>query len=240
MNNAQTTHCRRCGTCCEKGGPSLHHEDRPLVDRGDIPVRHLFTLRKGELARDNVKGVLAPLREEIIKIKGQNGRWTCRYYDPRERGCRIYRHRPLECRVLNCQDTGPIEQLYATGRLTRRDLLVKIQGLWELVEDHEQRCSYTNLAVRVHAGDQEKGVLRQEQAILETLRYDAHIRQLTVEKAGLDAGMLDFVFGRPLAKTIQMFGIELVRKNGVYGLAPVQTTEDRRRRADIPHMSSEF
>jgi hypothetical protein len=26
------------------------------VDNGQIPVRHLFTIRRGELARDNIKG----------------------------------------------------------------------------------------------------------------------------------------------------------------------------------------
>jgi len=226
MNDGNRSHCRRCGVCCEKGGPSLHHEDRLLVDRGDIPAQYLFTLRKGELARDNVKGILVPLAEEIIKIKGQNGRWTCRFYDAQDRGCRIYAHRPLECRVLNCRDTSRIEQVYETGRLNRRDLLAQVQGLWELVEDHERRCSYAELSSRVRDGSRENGWLNQEEAILETMRYDAHIRQLTVEKAGLDADMLDFVFGRPLTETIRMFDIQLVKKNGSYGLVPVQRAED--------------
>jgi len=226
MNDADTTHCRRCGVCCEKGGPSLHHEDRPLVDQGHIPARCLFTLRKGEWVRDNVKGILVPLAEEIIKIKGQKGRWTCRFYDPQDHGCRIYAHRPLECRVLNCRDTGRIEQVYEAGRLTRRDLLAKVQGLWELIEDHEKRCSYDDLVTQVDAGVRADNALRQEEAIVKTLRYDAHIRQLTVEKAGLDADMLDFVFGRPLTETIRMFDIQLVKKNGSYGLVPVQRAED--------------
>ncbi|MGD8702110.1 MAG: YkgJ family cysteine cluster protein, partial [Desulfosarcina sp.] len=105
--------CRRCGVCCEKGGPSLHHEDRHLVDSGRIPARCLFTLRQGELARDNVKGVLAPLSAEIIKIKGQSGSWTCMFYDDETRGCGIYDHRPLECRALNCRDTRRIAKVYA-------------------------------------------------------------------------------------------------------------------------------
>jgi hypothetical protein len=41
-----------------------------------------------------------------------------------------------------------------------------------------------------------------------------------VEKAGLDADMLDFLFGRPLTDTLEMFDIQLVKKNGNYGLAP--------------------
>jgi hypothetical protein len=61
--------------------------------------------------------------------------------------------------------------------------------------------------------------LKQEKAILEIFRYDAHVRQLAVEKGGLDSRMLDFIFGRPLAETIKMFDIQLVKKNGAYALA---------------------
>ncbi len=210
--------CRRCGTCCQKGGPSLHQADRDLVESGRLPARCLFTIRRGELARDNVKGTLAPLTEEIIKIKGQAGGWTCLYYDPITLGCGIYDHRPLECRVLNCRDTRPIESLYETARLTRQDLLSGVQGLWELIQDHEQRCSYAGLQALVGQGTH-AGVLKQEKAILEILRFDLHVRHLAVETGGLDARMQDFLFGRPLADTIKMFDIHLVKKHGTYGLA---------------------
>jgi len=210
--------CKRCGTCCEKGGPSLHHEDRPFVENGSIPATCLYTIRCGEMVRDDIQGRLAPLAEEIVKIKGQGGKWTCLFYDRQARGCRIYDHRPLECRVLNCRDTGPIETIYNKDRLTRRDLLAEVAGLWELIEDHEQRCSYARLGAWVREGVLQNEVFKQEAAIFETLRYDAHVRQLAVERGGLDGALLAFVFGRPLTETIRMFGIELVRKNGTYGL----------------------
>ena len=219
MNPEATSNpCLRCGTCCEKGGPSLHLADRSLVDDGQIPARCLITLRRGELVRDNVKGTLAPLSEEIIKIKGLAGRWTCRFYDQASRGCRIYDHRPLECRALNCQDTRRIEEIYQATRLTRKDLLSDMNGLWELIEDHEQRCSYAGLRARVEAGTHE-GRLIQEEAILEILRLDVHVRQLAVEKGQLDSRMLDFIFGRPLADTIQQFAIGLVKSKGQFALA---------------------
>ena len=218
MNEPNTIACRRCGVCCEKGGPSLHAADRSLIETGSIPAENLFTIRRGELATDNVKGVLAPLAEEIIKIKGQNGRWTCRFYDPQDRGCRIYAHRPLECRVLNCRDTRQIERIYANKRLKREDLLAQVAGLWELIETHEQRCSLAELSARV--GD-DRGLdnpPEQEEAILETLRYDAHIRQLVVEKGLLTPGLLDLVFGRPLSQTIRSLGVALVKNQHAYGL----------------------
>lgn len=211
--------CRRCGTCCEKGGPSLHLEDRPLVDAGRIPARCLFTIRRGELARDNVRGTLAPLSEELIKIRGRAGRWTCLFYDNKNRGCSIYDHRPLECRALNCRDTRRIERVYETARLTRRELLSGIDGLWELIEDHEQRCSYAALKLLVDQGAKD-GRLTQEKAILKIIRYDIHLRRLTTQKGGVDPEMMDFLFGRPLTDTIGMFHIELVKQGGAHGLVP--------------------
>jgi hypothetical protein len=45
-----------------------------------------------------------------------------------------------------------------------------------------------------------------------------------VERAGMKAPMLDFIFGRPLTDTIKMFGIQLVKRNGGYGLVPAPTS----------------
>jgi Fe-S-cluster containining protein len=217
MRNNDENPCRRCGTCCEKGGPSLHREDHPLVDNGQIPVRHLFTIRRGELAQDNIKGILAPLTDEIIKIKGQPGRWTCLFFDPKTRGCGIYDHRPLECRALNCRDTRQIEKVYESARLTRRDLLSGVDGLWDMVEAHEQHCSYGELKSLVGEGGRD-GRPKQEEALLEIIRYDAHVRRLTSEKGGMDGQMLDFIFGRPLVDTIKMFDLALKREAGTYRL----------------------
>jgi len=216
---SSTMNCKRCGTCCEKGGPGLHQEDRILVDGGRIPARCLFTLRRGELARDNVKGTLAPLTREIIKIKGQAGRWACLFYDQETRECAIYEHRPLECRVLNCRDTRRIQNVYETDRLTRRDLLSTVRGLWELIQDHEAHCSYAKLHALVGEGTN-GGRIIQDKTILEILRFDAHVRQLTMQKGGMDGQMLDFIFGRPLADTIKMFDVVLIKDGGTYRLVP--------------------
>lgn len=218
MTDHHTDQCQRCGICCGKGGPSLHHEDRQLVDEGLIPARCLVTLRQGELARDDIRGTLAPLATELIKIKGRNGRWTCRFYDPRYRRCTIYDHRPMECRVLNCRDTREITTRYDTGRLTRQDLLATVDGLWALIDAHEKRCSYAEVDHLVRQVDGE-GRFNQEEAILEIIGFDAHIRQLAVEKAHMDKRMLDFIFGRALSETIGMFGLTLANVNGTYRLS---------------------
>ncbi len=219
MKSNDNNRCRRCGTCCKKGGPALHVEDLPLVESGRILVADLFTIRNGEMAHDNVRQGLAPLAAEIVKIKGVPGSWTCCYFDASSHGCVIYDQRPLECRALNCRDTRHIEAIYDTGRLTRHDVIGRITGLWELVEEHERRCSYERLKQMVDKGADADG-LRETATILEILRYDVLVRELAQSKGGLDPDMLNFVFGRPLTDTIRMFGIRLLAKDGDYTLVP--------------------
>jgi len=193
--------CRRCGICCRKGGPALHREDAPLVERGAIPIRHLFTLRKGEMVVDNVHGGTMPLAGEIIKIKGRDGAWTCCFYDSAAQACGIYDARPVECRVLTCRDTAAIERMYARDRLTRRDLLSAVSGLWDLVQAHETNCAIRKIEALV-AQLQGATAAAARAALGEIMAYDRHLRALTVEKSGMAADQLDFLFGRPLADTI--------------------------------------
>ncbi len=52
-----------------------------------------------------------------------------------------------------------------------------------------------------------RDIARRELA--EVISYDAEIRKLVVSKGELDPEMLDFLFGRPLTKTIENYGIKL-------------------------------
>ena len=215
-NNIQE--CRRCGTCCEKGGPSFHGRDKALIEKGAIHTRYLYTIRKGEKVRDNILNELVIADAEIIKIKGKDTAWTCHFYDPENKGCSIYAQRPLECRVLTCWDTTAIRQAYNRDRLERRDLLKGIDGLWSLIEDHEQRCSYekmTQIMGDLKGSFQNTAVA----AVMQMIRYDMEIRSLVVEKGGMEADMTDFLFGRPLTTTIAMYGYKVKRVDGKYALA---------------------
>jgi Fe-S-cluster containining protein len=207
------TECQRCGTCCKAGGPALHLEDMELVQSGKIPLKDLYTIRAGELARDNVKGTLAPVAAELIKIKGIGRTWTCWYYDEDSKGCTVYENRPLECRVLNCRDTAAIEAIYNQQRLTRKDLLKEIPHLWGLVEEHEKKCGYrvlAELADRLKAGPDQAAA----DSMVEMVGYDAHLRALIVEKERPDPALLDFLFGRSLADTLPGFGLQSHQKGG--------------------------
>ncbi|MEA3437933.1 MAG: YkgJ family cysteine cluster protein [Thermodesulfobacteriota bacterium] len=202
--NARITECIRCGTCCKKGGPSFHLADKPLIDKGIILSKHLFTIRKGELAYDNVRQELLPLSSELIKIKGKNDSSTCIFFNESEKKCEIYKNRPVECKALKCWDTREIEKIYSKDRLTRKDLLFNIEGLWELVKDHQSRCSYEKIKKMLQKQDNSKNAIQKE--ISEIIRYDTQIRHLVVKKGGMDSEILDFLFGRPLTVTIKSFG----------------------------------
>jgi Fe-S-cluster containining protein len=203
--------CTRCGTCCKKGGPSFHHADKSLIEEGVIHSKFLYTIRKDELAYDNVRQCLEPVSTDVIKIKGQKDSLTCIFFNERQSACTIYENRPLECRALKCWDTKGLEDLYAKQRLTRKDLLSEIDGLWSLIKDHQERCNYKTIhrlvnAIKRNAG----GDARQK--LFEIIQFDTEIRKLVVSTAGLDAEMLDFLFGRPLNRTIKKLGLK-VRQN---------------------------
>jgi len=204
--------CIRCGTCCRKGGPAFHHADKHLIEEGIIESRYLYTIRKGELAYDNVKGCMIPADSDIIKLKGQDDSWACIFFDENQTACRIYADRPVECKALQCWNTSEVEKIYTKNRLTRADLMSEIEGLWDLLEDHQCRCDYDTIHKLVKAlnGAHKK---KARQRLIEIIQYDIEIRKLVVARAGLDADMMDFLFGRPLRITIKNYGIR-VRQSG--------------------------
>lgn len=203
--------CMRCGTCCKKGGPSFHHADKALIEDGIIHSRYLYTIREGELAYDNVKQCLEPVSSDVIKIKGKNKKRTCIFFNESQSACTIYENRPVECRALRCWDTKALEDLYANQRLTRKDLISEIEGLWGLIKDHQERCNYKTiqkLVDAINSNMKDNG----QQKLNEIIQFDTEIRKLVVSTAGLDPEMLDFLFGRPLIQTIQKLGLKVQQK----------------------------
>jgi hypothetical protein len=112
-----------------------------------------------------------------------------------------------------CWDTSASEAIYDKNRLTREDLLGGMEGLWGLIEDHETRCSYSEVRMLV---DSLAGVNRARSAdrILGMVKYDRHLRLVAIDKAGLGPEMTDFLFGRPLTETIRLFGVKVRNEGG--------------------------
>lgn len=217
-NDIDTIECKRCGTCCKKGGPCFHIEDKMLIEKGSILIKHLYTIRKGELAYDNIKGRPTALASDLIKIKEKNDSWECIFFDAKDNSCEIYDKRPVECRVLKCWDTREIELIYFKNRLTRKDLVCRIEGLWNLIEDHQSGCSYDKIKHFIKELDGEK---KNEaiNGIYDILIYDDSIRELVVKKGKMDPENLNFLFGRPVRVTIKMFGLKVEKKDGKYYLS---------------------
>lgn len=218
--------CSSCGTCCRKGGPVLHLQDSALVGQ-HVPYTMLITLRAGELTYDPVTSHLVPLETEVIKVAGighclvesaNHGAgqasplgganpWTCAFLEG-EAHCRIYAHRPAQCRALFCKDTKALEALYAEGRLTRKDILATAPAGWlDLAMAHEQDCS---LAALIPLARQALTDPQADASLLEALRFDAAFRELCVEKAAMPAAVLNCVLGRPLADFLASFGLGVV------------------------------
>ena len=218
--NKVITECIRCGTCCKKGGPSFHLEDKVLIEKGIILSKYLYTIREGELCYDNIKESILPAASDIIKIKGQKDSVTCIFFNEKENECTIYDNRPVECRALKCWDTREIENIYSKNRLTRKDLTSTIEGLWDLVEDHQRRCSYETLKFFIDALNKDK---KDEalKGIFDIIEYDAQIRELVVQKGYLDPEMTDFIFGRPITETIRMYGFKIIKQDDNYRLIPI-------------------
>ena len=221
----EDTACRGCGTCCRKGGPALHLEDMPLLQRGAFLREHLVTLRKGELAFDQVEGGLRPLEDEIVKFAGvRSGVWACRFLREPHGCCGVYADRPVECRALLCRDTRAITALYDKERVSRVDVLRATgapAGWEELMLAHEEACSHdqTDRLARADTPGVH-GAVEAREAFLEAVRLDACYRQLAHERAGVPVAEMEFLFGRATALKAGQYGLLLRRDKAGLVLLP--------------------
>lgn len=208
--NTAQTHCIRCGTCCSRGGPALHENDLELILQKNIAPESLYTIRKGELVHDNVNGGLMKTGGEIIKVKSAEGSNACIYYDCAQNACGIYEVRPVECRVMECWNTDAAEALYAVDRIDRQSVFGSVDWIMELISTHEEKCGYEKISRLVEKRRRKHTPAAGQ--ISEAVRYDSEIRRVVQEKTGMNAQIMDLVFGRPLEKTIPaQFGIKLER-----------------------------
>ena len=62
--------CRRCGRCCELGGPGLLRDDAPLLSSGALKPEMLVCLRRGQWARQDGMGggLVVPIVIEVLCI----------------------------------------------------------------------------------------------------------------------------------------------------------------------------
>jgi Fe-S-cluster containining protein len=214
------THCTRCGECCLAAGPSLQKSDLPLFFNHVLDSTHLYTIRKGELVRDNINDALKFTDQEIIKQKDRETGKGCILYDDGEKACTIYADRPSQCRAFACWDSEEFKAVFAEPKATRKDI-IRDPNLLRLISAHEKTCDYQVISHYVKQIQQKGDSIIRE--VLKILQYDQDIRRLTHEKLGIDPRELDLLYGRPLTETIHMFGLTVKQEaDGSFLL----TTED--------------
>ncbi|HDZ89759.1 MAG: YkgJ family cysteine cluster protein [Deltaproteobacteria bacterium] len=202
-------HCIRCGECCLRSSPSLQASDAPLVYKNLIKRSDLYSVRVGELVRDNIRGELKITDTELIKVREKEPGGGCVFYDDTEKKCTVYRHRPVQCRALKCWDESEFMRVYASPKAGRREI-ISDHTLLRLIDRHEERCAYARLEGCVN---RIKGHGREAvESVLQILKFDHDIRRLIPEKLDVDPGETDLILGRPLTKTIIMFGLKVVRQ----------------------------
>lgn len=216
----EKTSCDRCAGCCTGGGPILRHADAHLIKSGKIPSKYLYTIRKGEFLFDRDQLKMIPSETDIIKIKVTKETVECLFLEP-ESHCSIYRTRPVECRAFKCWDQKEIQNKYDEEPLQRVDILGDVEGLWDLVLDHQDRCSYAKMKeLTSQLEEDETGTILAE--INEIINYDNALRDTLVEKAKVDPGMVHFLIGRPFTETILMFNLIIEKNDDQYVLKPVE------------------
>lgn len=199
--------CIRCGECCLQSGPSLQLQDLHLIKNHFISKSQLYTIRKGELVKDNIHDQFIITQEEMIKLKEKSGNVKeCIHYDDAKKACTIYTHRPSQCAALKCWDPTEFKKVFNSPKLARSHI-VDDPVLLGIMEEHEKRCGYKLLENIIKKIETEGHKAVEE--ILDILRFDYDLRPFISEKFSLDPQEMDLYFGRPLITTIVMYGLEV-------------------------------
>jgi Fe-S-cluster containining protein len=190
--------CRRCGTCCIRGGPALHDEDLQLLQNGYLHEKDLYTLRIGEPVFDQIQNAILLLDSECIKVRSVEYSTVCRYYLPSPGGCSIYSSRPIECVALKCWDTSALAEVSSANRLSRSDIISNDSILRTLIQEHEAHCGCAELLRWLRQGSEDS-----RQALKESVAFDAAMRAMLPERINLPSERLMFLLGRPLPEVIK-------------------------------------
>ena len=207
------TECERCGTCCVKGGPALHIEDKKLLLQKFITRKSLITIRKGEPVFSLEANRPECARTELVKLKGLNNEWSCIFYDQISSSCSIYQHRPLECLLLKCWDTVELEAVVGKRLLSRFDIISSHEPVVKYIHRHENECSLEILdQLTIH---QNKNINENTLAELtELVNIDLALRSEAIMRLNLNLDLELFYFGRPLFKILSQFAFIPREVNG--------------------------
>lgn len=228
--------CTRCGKCCSDGSPTLLKEDLSLFISSVLSTDKTYTIREGELVRSYENGEMHESFMEVIKIKEKNSEKYngkgCIFYE-NEGVCSIYENMPTQCRAYECwskydtQNIGPQLEGLEGNRLTRKELFSSVDLLIDVIDRHEEKCSYKKLlsAIERLPRDEEKAI----EDIMDMLQYDTYIRPFLEEKFNILPDAVDLILGMPLIRTINEFGFKVEKDGDDYILLPMQKNTEKKR-----------
>jgi Fe-S-cluster containining protein len=197
--------CQQCGTCCTSGGPALHTEDEHLIRAGKIPLAQLITIRKGEIAHNPLTKSLQPVKQELVKLSGVGREWNCSFFDPEQKGCTIYDHRPKACKALECWNTSAIEDLIEKDTLSRLDLIPAEHSIRPYVREHESLFPCPDMELLLNTGPSENA-----EELEDLVNKEIAYRTKVVASFDLSLGEELFYFGRPLFHLFVAAGAKVV------------------------------
>ena len=215
VTDQSLSECKRCGTCCTQGGPSLHLEDKDLLVKGPIKLEQLITIRKGEMAHLPLHDEPVPIAQELIKTAGKGKEWECTFWERDTKLCTIYEHRPLECRLLECWNTSKLENVVGQNTLTRSDIIASDDPIIEFIRFHELKCPLPAPdRIRMALSSEEEGqkVLTE---LTELVRRDLAIRAEAVVRFNIPLPLEIFYFGRPIHILLNGQGLCAIEKDGI-------------------------
>ncbi|HSW63808.1 MAG TPA: YkgJ family cysteine cluster protein [Dissulfurispiraceae bacterium] len=224
MKFAKRTSCVRCGTCCRTNPPTLLKPDMATLVAGALKPENLVVIRDGERVPSVSEKELYEAPFEMIMIRGRDGSAVCSFLSG-ENVCEIYENRPAQCRAYAC--FGP--QATVTGleahRLTRRDIFAEVPVILELMERHNEKCSYRALGTALaKVADGDEAAL---DAVFDMLQYDTEARPFLLDNLGLPEDVLSLVLGKPMNETISLFGYRVDQEGADYIIRPLGTKETR-------------
>lgn len=205
--------CDRCGTCCLKGGPALHIEDKELLMQNLIERGALITIRRGEPVFSLDENRTEWARSELVKLKGKNTEWSCLFYDREKFSCSIYQHRPLECILLKCWDTFELEAIAGKNLLGRFDIIPADEPVTAYIHKHENECG---LEIIKQLNIEQNGNINKNTLaeLTELVNKDLVLRSEALANLNLTLDLELFYFGRPLFTILSQFALIPSEVNG--------------------------
>ncbi len=202
---ARAARCIGCAACCHASSPTLYAEDLPRLKAAGLGWEDLVTLRAGEKAHSARLGGLQSLGQELIKLREQGG--ACAWLG--EAGCRIYGHRPLQCRWLECWSGRHAGQLEGRPRLSRRELLAQDATALALAREYELKLPAPELHQALAGAARGEG----QSTALAMLELDYRLRAAVSQRYGYRQRALYLILGRPGREVAANYGLELAIEN---------------------------